>query len=1103
VRPATLLLPIAAALTAIVVSPSPARTRPALAIEPRASYAEPAISPDGREIAFVSGGDIWTVPAEGGTARLLVSHAATESRPLYSPDGSQLAFTSTRTGNGDLYVLTLATGEVRRLTFDDAPESLDAWSRDGRWLYFSSTTRDVAGMNDVWRVSADGGTPVAVSADRYANEYWAQPSPTDPGTLAITARGIVSAQWWRRGHSHIDESELWLVRGVGVGEQGTPRYTAVTNGGAKDMWPMWGADGRTLYFVRDERGVQNLWRVASDGGTPARLTSFRDGHVLWPVMSADGRAIVFEREFRVWRFDVASGDAREVPITLRGASAMPAPETRAMSGEFQGLALSPDGRKIALVARGELFAASARDGGDAQRLTRTAAQEIQPVWLADSRRIVYASNREGGWHLYAYDVGAGRETQLTRGTGSDVDAAPSPDGRTLAFVRDGRELRALDLASGAERLLARGQFDRWPFLGERSIAWSPDSRWIAYQDTRERQLQNVWVVPAAGGEPRQVTFLANAYGTTLDWSPDGTYLLAHTSQRTEDGQIVRVDLEPRLPRFREDQFRELFRDPSPRPNVPATQPESPPTTVTPPRTTTDSMRPARAGGDSTARPSARRATTIDFEGIRQRASFLPLGLDVNGAIVSPDGRTALLVASAAGQVNLYTWSLDELSREPAVARQLTSTPGFKGSVQWSPDSREVWYLENGRVFAIPVESRQPRSVSVSAEVDVDFARERAAVFDGGWRVMDVAFYDPEHHGVDWNAVRERYEPFAMGARTPDELRRIMGLMIGELNASHLGVGGPGFNPQTNTGRLGLRFDRAEYERTGRLRITEILPLSPAALAREVRVGDYLVSVDGTPVSARTALDSLLMGKIGRRTVLGVARTAGGEAREVVVRPVNTTTEKGLLYRAWVESRRAYVERASGGRLGYVHMLDMGAPSLQQLYVDLDAPTMLKDGVVIDVRNNNGGFVNAYALDVFARRGYLTMLPRGGSAANARTLLGQRSLERPTVLVTNQHSLSDAEDFTEGYRTLGLGPVVGEPTAGWIIYTSSVTLLDGTTVRVPFTRITDNRGENMERNPRPVDVAVKRPIGESYGDRDSQLDAAVRALLERLGRERAR
>jgi C-terminal processing protease CtpA/Prc len=209
-----------------------------------------------------------------------------------------------------------------------------------------------------------------------------------------------------------------------------------------------------------------------------------------------------------------------------------------------------------------------------------------------------------------------------------------------------------------------------------------------------------------------------------------------------------------------------------------------------------------------------------------------------------------------------------------------------------------------------------------------------------------------------------------------------------------------------------------------------------------------------------------------------------------------------MYWLWVESNRAFVANASNGRLGYAHMFDMSPASLNQLYIDLDAENYAKDGVVIDIRNNSGGFVNVYAIDVLARRGYLTMTLRGTSATPARTVLGQRALNRPTILVTNQHSLSDAEDFTEGYRTLGLGQVVGEPTAGWIIYTWNQQLIDGTILRLPRMKITANDGTNMERHPRPVDIEVTRPIGETLTSHDSQLDVAIRELLKQLNSMRS-
>ena len=220
------------------------------------------------------------------------------------------------------------------------------------------------------------------------------------------------------------------------------------------------------------------------------------------------------------------------------------------------------------------------------------------------------------------------------------------------------------------------------------------------------------------------------------------------------------------------------------------------------------------------------------------------------------------------------------------------------------------------------------------------------------------------------------------------------------------------------GKLGLRFDPAEYLATGKLRITEVLPLSPAAEAGNIKPGDYLTAIDDVPVAAHASLDELLEHKVSKRVVLTV--TGGAGKREIPVRPISLSAEKDLIYRQWVDRQRAYVAKVSGGRLGYVHIRDMSAQALEQLYQDLDSENQAREGVVVDVRNNNGGFVNVYAIDVLARRSYLRMADRDGSPAPARAVLGQRALERPTILVTNRHSLSDAEDFTEGYRVAAIG-----------------------------------------------------------------------------------
>jgi tricorn protease len=1016
---------------------------------------EPALCPTRPEIAFVSGGDIWVASSKGGDAHLLVSHPAEESRPLYSPDGSQLAFVSTRTGNGDIYVLTLASGALQRLTFDDGLDQLDAWSRDGRWIYFSSVTHDVGRKNDIYRVSVEGGTPMPVSADRFTNEFQAAPAP-DGATLAFAARGISDQQWWRLGHSHLDESEIWLRK------DGTPAsYERVVDGGGRNVWPMWMPDGHQIYFMSDRSGAQNIWAV-SLGGKPHQVTKFTAGRVLWPSISYDGKAIVFEHEFKIWQLDTKSGEAFKLPITLVGSPAGPGVTHLALN-QFTNLSLSPDAKKIALIAHGEVFAAPAKDGGEAVRATTTPGPESEIVWSPDSTQIAYLSQRDAITHVFLHDFNRHVETQLTHGPLSDESPHFSPDGKSIAFLRDHKELRVLEVETKQERVLASGSIGDGFGPGD-AFAWSLDGKWIAYAADGEGGLRNIYVAPSSGGNSRQISFLANASAEAIQWSPDGKYLLYETGQRTEPSQVARIDLVARQPKFGEEKFEDLFKADEPKPEDAKQRPPKP-----------------------SAKP-----VEIDFDGIRERASLLPIGLNVSVPQISPDGKTLLASASLAGQTNLYVYPLEENSREPRVAKQLTSTPGVKRRAQFSPDSKEVYYLDAGKVEVITVESRAIKSIAVNAEMDVDFEQEKMAVFEQAWAGQRDGFYDPKFHGADWNAVRRTYAPLVESARTPDEERRILRLMIGELNASHSGVSAPntGGPPRPVVGQLGLSFDRGEYERSGKLRITEVLPHSPAALAK-IQPGEELKAVDGVPLGPHVNLDELLQHKVDKRVVLKV------DAKDITVRPVGSIAD--LLYRKWVEDNRGYVARISNGQLGYIHIRDMSEQSLTQFYLDLDSENRAKKGVIIDIRNNNGGFVNAYALDVLTRRPYLTMTTRGAPAAPARTQLGQRSLELPTILVVNQHSLSDAEDFTEGYRTLKLGKVVGEPTAGWIIYTSPMELIDGSTMRMPGTLVTGADGREMENNPRPVDIAVTRPIGESYTGRDSQLDAAAKELLAEIGK----
>jgi len=668
---------------------------------------EPAISPDNKEIAFVSGGDIWTIPASGGTAHILISHRANEGRPAYSPDGKKLAFISDRTGNRDIYVLDFATNHLSRITYNDTSDYLDGWSRDGEWLYFYSSNQDISGMNDIFRVRATGGTPLAVSNDRYTNEFHSAPSP-DGKSLLFSARGFSQGQWWRKGRSHIDESELWLKSGA--------NYRQISKRGAKQQWTMWSPNGSKIYYVSDRTGTQNIW-TQTLMEQAKQLTKFRNGRVLWAKISYDGKEIVFERNFRIWKMKTSNGKAAPIPITLRGSAASPLTTTMNLSSQISEFDLSPDGKKVVAVARGEVFAGTSKGGGDAVRVTKTAAPESFATWSSDSKKVAYTSERSGKMQLFEYDFGSEKETRLTK-IGDDYLPAYSSDGKYIAFVRNAREIWVYDIKKKQERKLATTYTDRPPLIGKRTFEWSPDNKWIAFLTLTpgNRTYTNVAVVSIKGGDAKPLSFIANSFSGAVSWDPKGEYILFDTVQRTETPSLARIGLKLRTPKFREDTFRDMFNQENPK-----EKPKPSPSPTTSP-VKNKSKESGMSKKDSVKRKS-KKPIKIDFQDIRKRLSLIRTGVSINEHVISPDGKTLLVTASAEGSFNLYTISLDELARNRS-AKQITSNQTFKSDAQFSKDGRSVFYLENRRIKNVNLSRRTVRPVSLNLRMKVILIKKR-------------------------------------------------------------------------------------------------------------------------------------------------------------------------------------------------------------------------------------------------------------------------------------------------------------------------------------------------------------------------------------------
>lgn len=1047
---------------------------------PQALLRQPALDPDGRQLAFVTAGDVWLASIDGGTAERLTAHPARHYAPRFSPDGQRLLFAAGRDGAGDLYMLDLAGGAPRQLTFQDEPCYPEAWASDGEAVFFSCNIEQMGYA--IYRVSVQGGTPAPIYLEPYEQLDQVAVSP-DGQTLAFTNR---RERWWRRGPHPFSPNEIWV--GPAQPDYGALRQLAGPFGerfkyAGKLGWPLWEPDGQGLYVVCDCDGYENLWYLPLADGSPRQITSFRDGRLLFPTIARRSGVIVCERgDGQLWRIDPASGEAAPIPIRVRVDTKRTPVRIERWTSGFSEVRLSPDGKKLALVARGDVFADFAdketeRDlrQGPAFRITNTPAREWSIAWTPDSQSLVYLSDRHGEIELFGYDFETGAEIQLTNNGRPKLLPRIAPNGHAVAYIRDRMAIDLLEELGGQPRELCRARF-----TVAADLCWSPDSRYLAFIAQDDHLFSNVYVVPVAGGEPRQITFLSNIGGGDLRWSPNGSFIIFTTEQYRLESQIARVDLRPPQPVFREAAFERLFeRDKEKKEEASTDGSEQ----------STDEARAAKPP-----------AEPIVYEGIERRLRLLtPPQINAVAGPISPDGKDLLFLASVAGKVDIWTMPLDE-PRAGQPPRQLTASDTRKSFLQFAPDGRSFYYLEDGQVVVRRFPGgNEPSRLSLRAEVEVDFHREKEQIFTEAWRELRDSFYDPTFRGQDWQQVRARFAPLIGAVQTTEELHTLINLMVGELRASHLGSGFYGW--ESDDGFIGIFFAAEPLLREGRLVVERVLPDGPAALATEPpRPDEELVAVDGTRLTATLSLHKLLLRSAGRRVRLTL-RAADATEREIVVRPINASAYRRLRYRDWVATNEQYVHTVSRGRLGYVHIEEMSYDAYQQFLVDLDAETHSKAGVIIDVRYNGGGHTATFVLDVLMRRSALRSGFRDLGATDASHLAGNRVLDRPTVLVTNERSASNTEMLSESYRRLRLGKLVGRPTAGAVIWTYSIQLLDGAWLSLPRLYVVTPEGEDLEGSGRPVDVEIARPLGEWASRRDRQLDAAVATLLKAVRRRK--
>ncbi|ARA94183.1 MAG: peptidase S41 [Bacteroidetes bacterium] len=1055
----------------------------ALAQTHRPFLRHPAVSPDGSQIAFSFQGDVWTVPIEGGRAYRLTVHEAYDAHPRWSPDGTQIAFASDRFGHDDLFVMDAAGGPPRRLTFHSADDLPTDWTRDGRLLFETRRTfAQVEREREIYHVAPTGGTP-----DRLLDALGYRATRSPDGRYIAFERGSNGTE--RKHYRGPANRDLWLF------DTQTDTYTRLTTFEGNDYHPVWTGD-RTLLFISERDGTYNLYRatLGPDGtfqNEPEALTAFSGDGVRTVSASADGRRIAFEYQTDVYVLDLPDRTPRRLDVQVPADYRFDPVERRTFTRQATEYAVSPGGDYVAFVVRGELFLMeNDPEGTLTVRLTDHPYRDQDVAWLNDST-LVFASDRAGQYDLYRLESADPNEPDLfktlqrrtIRLTDTPEDErrpVVAPDGRHVAFLR-GRGTLLVAAVDGDRLGPARTLLDGWATPDD--LAWSPDSRWLAYALDDLQFNREIFIHAADGSRPPvNVSLHPDGDGSPV-WSPDGSKLGFISDRSSGDADVWFVWLRQEDWEKTRSDWEELDEDDD-----------------------ANDREDGTANGDDAPPP-----IEIDFERIHERlvrVTALP-GNESNLAI-STDGDTFFFVAGQGGRTQDFDTDVDlyRIGWDGRDLERMTQGGQAPGAVRLGPDGKHLFMMRSGgQIARIATGGGSPETLSFAARMTIDHEAERGQIFDEAWRALDQGFYDPHFHGVDWAAMRAKYRPWALSASTDRDFRDVFNLMLGELNASHLGLYGDDRAETQNeqTGLLGLELDPVEDG----VRIVRVVPDSPAdRTASKLLPGEVIVGVDGERVADAPNFYQLLTDKVDRRTLLTV-RAADGAERTVVIRP--TASLRDALYEEWVRERRRLTDAYSGGRLGYIHVQGMNWPSFERFERELVASGEGKDGLLIDVRFNGGGWTTDYLLAVLNVPRHAYTIPRGAAAdptGPERTAFrphypfGERlplaAWTRPVAALCNQNSYSNAEIFSHAFKNLGLGPLIGTPTFGAVISTGGVGLIDGSFVRLPFRGwfvYADDR--NMENGPAVPDVIVENPPDAKARGEDPQLRAAVETLLRQI------
>jgi len=1069
---------------------------------PDGFYRYPSIG--GGVIVFASEGDLWKVPAAGGTAIRLTAYEGEERFPRVSPDGKWIAFTAQYEGNDDVYVMPVSGGEPRRLTWHPAADQAIGWSAEGKVL-FRSRRDHPHGDFRVYRVESGGGIPERIPLEPCA---WISYEPRG-NRLAMQKIGLEFHNWKRYKGGEAEQ--------IYVGTLEPLRFTEVTKYDGKDAFPMWDRGGR-IYFVSDRWGRPNLASMNPDGSDVKRHTDFTDYDLRWPSMG-DGK-IVYQHKMDLWTYDLASGRNEQVAIQLpsdrlqvRERFVDPQPTLRSWG-------LSKDGERIVLEARGDLFGTRTKKKGLIRRITESSLSRTKfPAFSPDGKWIAGWTEVDGEEQLvlHSADNSAPPRTLGKVEPGWYMPPAWSPDGKRLAWGDEKYRLFVTDVASGSHTPIDRSEFEI------RSYEWSPDSRYLAYGVALQNGFSGVRIWD---GEAKKAYDASDPMFNSFSpsWDPKGKYLF-YLSDRFINPYLDRLEARFIADRATLPVAVALQADGAlpfaARGDVDLKPAEKDKEKEKEPDRKKDDEKKEKEGKEEKAKEEKVEPIRIDFDGLAGRLVQVPVppgnytglraipdklhfvGLENRGMMPPDDDGEA----EGPGAGTLYTYEIEK-------EKLSTLTGGITG-YDVSLDNKVLVYRTKDGFFRVeagatsapkPDEAPDSRIDLSGWSVRIDPRQEWKQILREAWRLQRDFFYDPAMHGVDWDAVWKQYGSLLDRIASRDDVADLLGEMFGELNVGHAYHFGGDLRrgAQVGTGLLGADLD---YDaQSGFWRIRKIYagdypdPKVSSPLARpdlRVKPGMWLVAVDGRELRKGEDYLRRLANRAGQEVELSVndePRLEG--ARRIVVKPVPNDTP--IRYADWVRERRAYVDRASNGTIGYIHLYDMGGLGLRQFTRDFP-PQWNRAGLIIDDRWNHGGFVAPMIAAHLDRKVFSVSATR---YQKGRYTSPDRASNRYMDLLINRQGGSDCETLAQTFKDFKLGPVIGTRTwGGWVGIRGDKPFRDGGISTQPEFGGWDPQGRAWQIEGHGVDPDVELDLGpDGLAGKDVQLDYAIDDLMKRIKAE---